>query len=1402
MNTIHTKRWAYNLRTSHFRHIAASILLAASLPMQAQQLPAGNELLGYADELMTVTMAKLFDQNGNKSNTSDSQRFQWSDKYERGADKGTGNSTIWPQGFGLATLSQMALATRETERYDTYATAAKRLASKFPNYITTINGVRGYSVYGGTQHRFLDDNAWAALGLLDAYELEHTASYLSAAKMVATYMVQAGRLLEDNPPGGGGMYWQDSPDSDSNTYKTKNTANNGPAIVIFCRLYQITGDESYLEYARMTYKWLYNTLLDKSSWLMWDALNVETNEINKYQAPYTTGSMLHAASLLYAITGESAYKKTADKIAQAAYSRWFENFNSEALGQTIKNVKTAGNTHSDDIVVLMRAYEAYARISTNHRYLTAFAQALRHIWATRRDAATGLMNYDWSGNATQDEWTSLGQTGYVEMYARMAQLEAEGLVPDASSAVPSVIEAESTTKSSGVTTESDSRCSGGKRVGYVGNGKTLTFNFNADEEGLYEFTAYYMTASTRTLEVTVNGSDKYSVSCSSTGSWDGASISNVSIDVQLKAGRNTFVVGNATGDAPNLDKFELLYVGQPEPEPEPDPEEPIIATAEAASPDGSLAVTLECNAAGVVTYAVARGGTTLIARSRLGFEGRTEYPGGIGAQSVTEVHEPYDQLHGKTSHSDNHYRLLTAELLGATDDERLTVEFRIYDHAVAFRYVMDEGSLKTFDGEATEFNFAGFKQVLALEYSSDYTWYYYLCPWAEMTNARGYNEPVLVETGIDGTYVLLTEAAHYGQTAGNAIIRGDEEGQLRLRLTAPEGKSAKSTIKYPFTTPWRTLIIGTCPEIVESNVINDLNPPTMMTDLSWIRPGRVSWNWAGEDRQNTGDINVARRYVDLAKHLGWEYVLIDDGWKGKFTLDAFVPYAKEQGVDVIVWYHNNDFSSTYATCLRQMREIAAKGVKGVKIDFFDGDQQSVIQKYDVLLRAAAEAKLMVDFHGCTRPTGWERTYPHLMTMEAVLGGEFLLDQPHMNQADHATNVALTRNVLGSMDFTPTKLAQRTGSLKTHSNTTENPFTTWSYQLALWTLLESSYQCLIDCPDNIIDSPIEPALRTIPTAWDETRCIEAVPTKYTTIARRNGTDWYVASISKSARSLRLPLSFLPEGETYYAYIYRDGTASQFDIAFQKREVTSATTLSISIKANGGATVILSTNPNLPTMQTMNYEAENANGGIAADNVNCSKGKYKTNISTASRLLFRSVKADVAGEYALTLYYMLPEDSRQAYVQVGDEGEKTYYSFHQRDDYDKNKSLVLGMKTVYVQLQAGTNRIYYGNENGDAPDLDKITVTPTWATQQLPPDAVAAPKATDNARAAQFTVSGSTVHVSTIAAGRLHIFSLDGRVLHTAAVPAGESQLQLPNLHGPVILSLAVGSHGYAQKAVLP
>ena len=818
-----------------------------------------------------------------------------------------------------------------------------------------------------------------------------------------------------------------------------------------------------------------------------------------------------------------------------------------------------------------------------------------------------------------------------------------------------------------------------------------------------------------------------------------------------------------------------------------------------ASPGGRIVLRTIVNAQREAVYKVMLDGKEVVGESRLGLVGRSRFDSCV-ISSDSVIDESYTLPHGKQSTFINHCHEVLVSYRGTSnDDAALAVRFRVYDDAVAFRYEMDRAQgLSSFTGETTEFTFPDINKVLALEYSYDYTWYYNQRSWEDMTYERGYNEPILVQTGKDNVCVLISEAAHYAETAGNAIVRGSGLNQFKLRQADRDGFISSTPITYPATgcwhTPWRVMIIGQPNEIVESTVISNLNPPSTFDDWDWIRPGRVAWNWAGEDRHNTGDIGVAKRYADLAQYLGWEYVLIDDGWEGSFSLGEFVSYATEHGVDVIVWYNNNHFQSDYSNCLTEFRRLAKLGVKGVKIDFFESDAKDVIAKYEILLRAAAEAKLMIDFHGCTRPTGWERTYPNLMTMEAVLGGEFLLGEPHMNQADHAANLVVGRNVLGAMDFTPTKLAQRTGSVKTHSNTDENPFCTWSYQLALWTLFESSFQCLIDCPDNIIDSPIEPALRVIPTTWDETRCLEIQPSSYATLARRSGNDWYVATVSKQSRRAYVKLDFLPEGHTYYAYIYQDGKC-QFDIAFQKKTVTAATTLAIAVKANGGATVILSTNPNLPMPRGTVYEAETkAKGGDISANDHCSGGQYRKAHATDKNITFRYVKAEAEGEYALTLFYWIDDTADQAYIQVGDDGEKQFFQMHTRDDYDQRKGLYVAMKTVYIHLHEGTNTIIYGGIDAMPPALDRITVTPTPATADII-DGVETECESESK--GELSVDGGTIICRTFAGGTLSIYSLDGRLLERYTVQAGEVGIN-PFSRGIIIASLSTGVRCFSLK----
>ena len=376
-------------------------------------------------------------------------------------------------------------------------------------------------------------------------------------------------------------------------------------------------------------------------------------------------------------------------------------------------------------------------------------------------------------------------------------------------AEPILVEAEDATKSSGVTTEADELCSGGKRVGYVGKGRTLTFTVRAEEEGLYQMTSYYMTRDNRRMEIVVGGEDTYKAYCPKTGAWDGTAIGTVSTSISLKAGSNTIVVGNASADAPNLDKFEFLYIGEhPDEEPPVDMSDALACT----SPGGILEVRVKADDKGRAVYAVTRAGEPLLMPSRLGFEGRTFFASGIVEHSQTEVDEPFDLMHGRTSHADNHYTELRATFQGSTEAERLTVVFRIFDDAVALRYEMAEGSLTHFEGERTEFNFATFQQALAQEHHKCYEGYFELRPWDELVasaeNRSGFGEPMLVQTSAS-TYALLTEACHTGQHAACKIVQGSKEGSLRLALVATNDADTVSAITYPFASSWRRKPIKT-----------------------------------------------------------------------------------------------------------------------------------------------------------------------------------------------------------------------------------------------------------------------------------------------------------------------------------------------------------------------------------------------------------------------------------------------------------------------------------------------------------------------------------------------------------------------------------------------------------------
>ena len=320
-------------------------------------------------------------------------------------------------------------------------------------------------------------------------------------------------------------------------------------------------------------------------------------------------------------------------------------------------------------------------------------------------------------------------------------------------------------------------------------------------------------------------------------------------------------------------------------------------------------------------------------------------------------------------------------------------------------------------------------------------------------------------------------------------------------------------------------------------MVSHLNPPSVIGDDSWVLPGRASWSWwyAGG---TTRDYKTQIKYVDFNHSMGWEYVLIDAGWQrmgNGGTMEDVVKYAGEKGVGVWLWYHSGagremDSIPTHRLMsdpvLRraEMERISRLGVRGIKVDFFDTDKQRIIQLYPAILKDAAEFYLLVDLHGATLPRGFERTYPNLMTTEAIRGAETLGRQERCDRAaEHNATVPFTRNVVGSMDYTPV-----TFSNKIRQGVPAIRQTTVAHQLALAVVFESGFQCYADRIEAYEELPRMPKLflKDVPAVWDESQLLAGYPSDFAVVARRKGKVWYVGGINGKNEERELEFS-LPE-----------------------------------------------------------------------------------------------------------------------------------------------------------------------------------------------------------------------------------------------------------------------------------
>ncbi len=396
--------------------------------------------------------------------------------------------------------------------------------------------------------------------------------------------------------------------------------------------------------------------------------------------------------------------------------------------------------------------------------------------------------------------------------------------------------------------------------------------------------------------------------------------------------------------------------------------------------------------------------------------------------------------------------------------------------------------------------------------------------------------PSLFEYGDRSLFMLLSESGIDRESAASSLYTGTVPGEF---YTRPDGTESPG---------WQTAIIGSLADVVGSTLVNDNSCPSRISDTSWISPGVASWiYWAYNHGSN--DYDIICRYVDMAYEMKLPYVLIDAEWdemkRGKTVLDA-VAYARERGVKPLIWYNSSvgwidgapgpKFRlNDPADREKEFEWCEANGIAGVKIDFFSGDTNRNLRYMVELLECAARHHLLVNFHGATIPRGLQRTYPNLVSVEGVYGAEWYNNVPTFTDkaAAHNATLPFTRNVIGSMDYTPCAF---TDSQHPH-------ITTDAHELALTVLYESGIQHLADRPESFLSQPAEirDFLTALPAAWDDTMLIDGYPGDYVVMARRKGDRWYIAGINgtDSARDITLDLSRMPGIPSVKSTLIADG-----------------------------------------------------------------------------------------------------------------------------------------------------------------------------------------------------------------------------------------------------------------------
>ncbi len=621
------------------------------------------------------------------------------------------------------------------------------------------------------------------------------------------------------------------------------------------------------------------------------------------------------------------------------------------------------------------------------------------------------------------------------------------------------------------------------------------------------------------------------------------------------------------------------------------------------SPDSEIVVKIAITK--VITYEISFQGKAILAPSEIFMQLDNHESFGISPKlkkskqkSVNE--KLYPIVPRKNKEVTDHYNEIKFDF-----KNDYSLYFRVYNEGVAYRWASNIKDSITIISEQAMFNFYGDHQIWFPEEESMMSHqerlykYIYL---SEITPDKFCSTATLVDLG-DGKKVFISEADLLNYPG--MFLKGMKQypyalqskfAKYPLEVKAENDRNFPVTKTEPYIArtsgmrafPWRVLVITeNDKELVESDLIWKLSTPNQIDDPSWIKPGKVAWDWwndnniYGVDFKSGINTETYKYYIDLAHDYGLEYIILDEGWYhlgdvlnvvDEIDIPELVAYGKERNVEIILWVVWKTFYDKLDDALNKFQEW---GIKGIKVDFMQRDDQWMVNYYTEVAHKAAEHQLLVDFHGAYKPTGLHRTYPNVLTFEGLKGLENCKWGESITP-EHDLTLPFIRMVAGPMDYTPG--AMLNASKESFRAVWSQPMSqgTRCHQLAMYVVYESPLQMVSDNPSNLRkETECMEFLSQVPSTWDETIVLEAKVSDYIIVARKNGDEWYIGAMTDwDSREFEIDLDFLDPGN-YTLEIWKDGSnADKYASDYKKEKTTVNADSKIRIKmAKGGGWVAI-------------------------------------------------------------------------------------------------------------------------------------------------------------------------------------------------------------------------------------